>query len=75
MQTGQMTQNPEKGEFLIPIYIGRLLHEGKISVKMLSTHDRWFGVTYQEDRNLVIQSIRDLIGAGIYAKDLYTDLG
>ena len=68
-------QNPEKGEFLIPIYIGRLLREGKISVKMLSTHDRWFGVTYQEDRNLVIQSIRDLIGAGIYAEDLYTDLG
>lgn len=67
-------ENPLKAEFLIPIFIGHLLREGKISVKVLETRDKWFGVTYQEDRELVVNSIRALIADGIYAEDLYSDL-
>lgn len=70
----KVKENPMKAEFLIPIFIGQLLREGHISVKVLETKDRWFGVTYQEDRERVIAGIRDLIRDGIYAEDLYSDL-
>ncbi len=66
--------NPLKAEFLIPVFIGQLLEAGKISVKVLETRDKWFGVTYQEDRAQVMNSIRELIGAGVYREDLYSDL-
>lgn len=70
----KVKDNPLKAEFLIPVFIGQLLNEEKISVKVLETKDKWFGVTYQEDRDLVANSIRDLIDAGVYQEDLYSDL-
>lgn len=70
----KVPENPLKAEFLIPIFIGRLLQEGKVSVKVLETGDKWFGVTYQEDRELVIDSIRGLIQSCVYREDLYADL-
>lgn len=70
----RVKENPLKAEFLIPVFIGQLLREGKISVKVLETKDKWFGVTYAEDRELVMDSIRELISAGVYTVDLYDDL-
>lgn len=70
----RVAEDPLKAEFLIPIFIGHLLQQGKISVKVLETKDKWFGVTYQQDRELVVNSIRELIGQGIYGEDLYGDL-
>lgn len=70
----KVKENPLKSEFLIPIFIGHLLQEGKVSVRMLETGDKWFGVTYQEDREQVIGSIRELIQNGVYREDLYSDL-
>ena len=67
-------QNPLKDEFLLPIYIDRLLKQQHISVQVLKTPDQWFGVTYKEDRDAVMQSIRALIDDGLYEKDLYSDL-
>lgn len=67
-------ENPLKAEYLLPIYIGQLLREGKVRVKVLETKDKWFGVTYQEDKALVVDSFRKLIEAGVYHKDLYCDL-
>ena len=67
-------ENPLKAEFLIPVFIGQLLREGTVSVKVLETRDKWFGVTYAEDRELVMNSIRELIRAGVYTEDLYDDL-
>ena len=72
--TQQVPENPMKEEFLIPVFIGQLLRNGQISVKVLETSDKWFGVTYQEDRKLVIDSIRALIARGIYTEELYSDL-
>lgn len=66
--------NPLKEEFLIPIFIGQLLREGKVSVKVLETMDKWFGVTYVEDQELVRESIQELIQSGVYTENLFDDL-
>ena len=66
--------DPLKAEYLLPIYIGQLLREDKVSVKVLETPDTWFGVTYQEDKELVVESFRKLIEAGVYEEELYSDL-
>ena len=66
--------NPLKAEYLLPIYIDELLHAGKVSVKVLPTHDKWFGVTYAEDKQTVIDSFAKLVADGVYKKDLFSDL-
>lgn len=63
--------NPEKAEYLVPIYIGQLLAERKVTVKVLDTSDSWFGVTYKEDKPYVVARIRELIQKGVYAEKLY----
>lgn len=69
-----VASNPLKAEYLLPIYIGQLLRNGQASVKVLETNDKWFGVTYQEDKPLVVASFQELIQKGIYQEDLYADL-
>ena len=66
--------DPEKAEFLIPVFIGQLLSRGEVTVRMIPTRDKWFGVTYQEDKPFVMESFRKLIEAGVYREDLYSDL-
>ena len=66
--------NPLKGEYLLPIYIGELLQKNAVSVKVLPSHDKWFGVTYQEDKPVVIESFAKLVEAGVYRRDLFSDL-
>lgn len=60
-----------KSEYLLPTYIGKLIKEGKVSVRALTSHDRWFGVTYQEDKQLAINEINKLIKDGVYPNSLY----
>ena len=45
----EVPSNPLKAEYLIPIFIGELLEQGKMSVKVLKTNDTWYGMTYHED--------------------------
>ena len=71
---GNIAGNELKAEYLLPIFIDELLKAGKVTVKVLPTHDRWFGVTYQEDKPVVIESFAKLIEAGVYLKDLFSDL-
>jgi dTDP-glucose pyrophosphorylase len=59
-----------KSEYLLPGVIDNLLHEGKVTVKVLKTEDKWFGVTYIEDRALVKKEIAKLVETGVYPKDL-----
>ena len=66
--------NMDTAEFLIPIFVDRLLQEGKASVQVLPTADRWFGVTYREDKPQVAEAFRGLIAAGEYAPDLFAGL-
>ena len=63
--------DPMKDEFLLPIVIDKLLGEGRVTVQVLPTSDKWFGVTYQEDKPLVVESFRKLIDQGIYQEKLY----
>lgn len=60
-----------KAEYLLPTIIGGLLEEGKIDVKVLKSHDKWFGVTYKEDKEFVVTSIKNLVEQGVYPQKLF----
>ena len=66
--------NELKAEYLLPGHIGDLLKQGKVTVKVLPTPDKWFGVTYAEDKPLVVESFKELYAAGAYEADLFSDL-
>ena len=66
--------DPLKSEYLLPILIGQLLQKNALTVQVLPTHDKWFGVTYAADKAAVTESFRQLIAAGMYKEDLYSDL-
>lgn len=68
------TEKELKAEYLLPIYIDSLLKAGKVSVKVLETGDKWFGVTYKEDKQIVVDSFAKLIDDGVYKEDLFSDL-
>ena len=63
-----------KAEYLLPIFIDKLLHQGKIKVKVLQSDDQWFGVTYKEDKAIVAQAFQNLIDKGVYQDRLFDDL-
>ncbi len=58
-------------EYLLPTIIDNLVRENRISVKVLDTPDRWFGVTFREDRKNVARAIKNLTKAGIYTPELF----
>lgn len=60
-----------KAEYLLPKIIDKLLQEQRASVKLLETQDKWFGVTYQEDRQSVMDAIHQLVEQGVYKKKLF----
>ena len=66
--------NPQKAEYLIPIFIGELLEQGKMSVKVLKTNDTWYGMTYHEDVAAVKDSFKKMLANGVYKADLFSDL-
>lgn len=66
--------NPLKAEYLIPTFIGELLSEGKMSVKVLRTNDTWYGMTYKEDVAAVKESFSKMLENGTYKGDLFSDL-
>ena len=66
--------NPLKAEYLIPIFIGELLEQGKMSVKVLRTNDTWYGMTYHEDVAAVKDSFKKMLENGVYKADLFSDL-
>lgn len=66
--------NPLKAEYLLPVLIDDLLRRRQITVQVLPTGDRWYGVTYAEDRAAVADSINGMVSDGFYRADLYGDL-
>ena len=66
--------NPLKAEYLIPSFIGELLEQGKMSVKVLRTNDTWYGMTYHEDVAAVKDSFKKMLKNGVYKADLFSDL-
>ncbi|MBR2676244.1 MAG: nucleotidyltransferase [Solobacterium sp.] len=66
-----LDKNPMKCEHVIPTAVGTLVAEGKIKVRMLSSTDKWFGVTYKEDKPDVVARIQELKDNGTYPDVLW----
>lgn len=66
-----MGDNGMKAEYLLPAVIDSEIKSGHAAVRVLETKDKWFGVTYKEDKEIVVNSIRSLIAAGVYKEKLY----
>lgn len=62
--------NPIKSEFFLPDVPNRLIQEGKARVKVLETNDKWYGVTYREDRDAVAAAFRAMHESGLYPSPL-----
>ena len=60
-----------KAEYLLPVMIDALIQKGTAQVDVLETKDTWFGVTYQEDKEVVIKAFKELTEAGVYPNGLY----
>ena len=64
---------PLKNEYLLPEIIGRIVKRGSV-VTVVESTDKWFGVTYHEDKPFVVNEFRKLYEKGVYSSDLYSDL-
>lgn len=70
----EVSKDPLKAEYLLPVFIGELMNEGKMSVKVLRSNDTWYGMTYHEDVASVKDSFKKMLDSGIYKTDLFSDL-
>lgn len=67
-------KDPVKDEYLLPVIVDGLLQDGRARVSVLPTEDSWFGVTYKEDKAVVVEAFRELYAKGIYRQPLYSDM-
>ncbi len=63
--------NPEKGEYFLPTVVSQLIDEGRARVKVLRSEDKWYGVTYREDKPTVVAAITEKTAAGLYPDRLW----
>ncbi|MDY6062759.1 MAG: sugar phosphate nucleotidyltransferase [Erysipelotrichaceae bacterium] len=68
---GGIKDNPLKYEALLPNYVGKLVSDKNAKVKVLTSEDSWFGVTYQEDKPTVVAKIQKFKDQGLYPFDLW----
>jgi len=66
-----LSENPTKGEFFLPGVVDELIQEDKAAVKVLKSTDRWYGVTYKEDKESVVSAIKSMKENGIYPEILW----
>lgn len=66
-----LSENPLKGEFLLPLTVDQLLKDNKATIKILPSKDRWFGVTYKEDRESVVNALQSMKDKGLYPEKLW----
>ena len=69
-----LAENPLKGEYFLPGVVTQLLDEGKARVKVLRSADRWYGVTYKEDKPGVVAAIAGMTRRGLYPEDLWAQV-
>lgn len=65
----ELPKNPMKAEYFLPFAVDRLLKEGKASVQVLNSQDKWYGVTYKEDKKMVVDAIAGLKRQGMYPEE------
>lgn len=63
--------DPCKKEYLLPTIVDKLIHDGRARVRVLETPDKWFGVTYKEDKPAVENAFKNLIEQGVYPEKLW----
>lgn len=63
--------NPQKGEYFLPSVVSDLLAEEKATVHVLKSPDKWYGVTYREDKPGIVKALADMADAGLYPKPLW----
>ena len=66
-----MVSNPLKGEYFLPSVVRQLLDEGKATVKVLKSPDKWYGVTYQEDKPGIVKALAQKSEEGLYPTPLW----
>lgn len=64
-------ENPLKGEYFLPSIVQELLTEGKATMKMLTSPDQWYGVTYAADKPVVVKALSDMTQQGLYPDGLF----
>lgn len=65
-----LAENPLKGEFYLPSVVTALIEGGRGDVRVLESHDKWYGVTYQADRPVVVRALADKTAEGLYPSPL-----
>lgn len=68
-----LTANPMKGEYFLPSVVSALIDEDKARVQVLTSKDNWYGVTYKEDKPVVVAALRSFIDAGVYPEKLWEE--
>ena len=68
-----LSVNPLKCEYFLPFVVDELLKEGKAEVTVLKSVDRWYGVTYKEDKKMVTDAIQGMKDGGLYPKKLWEE--
>lgn len=66
-----MKENPLKGEYYLPMVADRLVKEGKATVKVLPSQDKWYGVTYRADKEQVVAALQSMKDKGLYPDKLW----
>lgn len=66
-----LKNNPMKCEYFLPAVVSRLTSEGRASVTVLKSNDKWYGITYKEDKPMVVQAIQKMKEEGIYPQHLW----
>ena len=67
----EVPQNPAKKEYLLPTIVNDLLHAGKATIQVLSSADKWYGVTYAADKPTVVAALREKTEQGLYPNGLW----
>ncbi len=66
-----LAHDPKQGEYYLPSVVSRLITEGRARVKVLTSGDKWYGVTYKEDKESVKRAVRGLVESGLYPAALW----
>lgn len=66
-----LEENPLKAEYFLPSVVADTLNDGFVRVTVLRSHDRWYGVTYREDRDTVRAALAGLTASGVYPEELW----
>ena len=66
-----LANDPVKGEYYLPKRADQLVKSGKAKVKVLESSDRWYGVTYKEDRESVLNALQSMKDKGLYPEKLW----